>query len=72
MRMYISAALVNRADTVGVAVGHQASASSVLDNRMLASVHPRLNGVGADIFLVRRLPGVNLMHLNAKLAQQVG
>ena len=55
-----------------LAVGHQASASSVLDNRALASVHPRLNGVGADIFLVRRLPGVNLVHLNAKLAQQVG
>ena len=72
MRMYISAALVNRTDTVGVAVGHQTSASSVIDNRALASVHPRLNGVGADIFLVRRLPGVNLVHLNAKLAQQVG
>ena len=46
MRMNISTAFVDRTDTVGIAVGHQACARPVLDNRTLAGVHPRLNRSG--------------------------
>ena len=70
--MYISAALINRADTIGVAISHQTGARPVFDNCALTSIHPRLDRVGADISPIGRLVGVNLMDFDAKLSKQVG
>ena len=64
--------LVHCADAVGIAVVDEAGVIAHLGHLRNAAVDPRRNGLGMQAVEGRILRVVDLAHLHAQIAQQVG
>ena len=71
-RRYATSPLVNRTGAIRIAVGDEAGACAVGDNRLFAVIDPGLDGIGVDVGRIGIIVAVDLDHLDTERAEGIG